>query len=408
MLSYPGQLIRPVLMGHVRYAPYAVNLTPEHFDSDLLRSTLQTFYTHGISEAVIVLDPQGIIRGWPKSAQELLGYTEQEALGQPIACIFTPGDLQRKIDRYELEVARQDGYAEDDRWHLRKDGTRAWVTGTLSAVRDTSGAIRGFVKVLRDRTDLRSKIDRLEKDLRDREDQAHRSQLFMHTLGHELRNPLSPLTMAATLLAARDPAPASAQAIGIIHRQIAVLKGLADDLMDLARGQHAGFELALERVHLQKLLLDAVGDLQAAAQEKRVTLVPVMQEVPIHIDADPRRLLQVILNLLGNALKYTPAGGQVFLKAVEEGHEVAIRVEDTGIGISAEMLPKIFEFFTQDAAARKMAPGGLGVGLGLVRQIVEAHHGSVGARSAGQEKGSEFTLRLPLVAHVPPAPAAGG
>jgi signal transduction histidine kinase len=178
--------------------------------------------------------------------------------------------------------------------------------------------------------------------------------------------------------------------------------------MDLARGQHAGFELSLERVHLQKLLLDAVDGLQAAAQEKRVTLVPVMQEVPIHIDADPRRLSQVVANLLGNALKYTRPGGQVFLKAVEEGHEVAIRVEDTGIGISADMLPRIFEFFTQDAAARKMAPGGLGVGLGLVRQIVEAHHGSVGARSAGQEKGSEFTVRLPLVAHVQPAaPAAG-
>ncbi|RYF42878.1 MAG: PAS domain-containing sensor histidine kinase [Comamonadaceae bacterium] len=375
-----------------------MNLPPERFDAELVRTVLEAYYAHGIAEAVVVLDPQGIIVGWPKSAQELLGYTEEEAVGQPISRIFTPADLQRKIDVYELEVARKDGYAEDDRWHLRKDGTRAWVTGTLSAVRDASGTIRGFVKIMRDRTDLRTKMEHLEKDLRDREGEAQRVQLFLHTLGHELRNPLSPLTMATTLLAARETSPASVQAIAIIHRQIAVLKGLADDLMDLARGEHAGFELALERVHLQRLLLDAVGDMQSAARQKQVTLVPVLQEVPIYIDADRRRLLQVALNLLGNAIKYTHPGGQVFLKAVEEVHEVAIRVEDTGIGISAEMLPKIFDFFTQDAAARKMAPGGLGVGLGLVRQIVEAHHGSVGARSAGQEKGSEFTVRLPLVA----------
>lgn len=393
-------------MEHARFIPHAVNPPPEHFDTDLVRTVLETFYVNGISEAIIVLDPQGIIRGWPKSAQELLGYTAEEAVGEPISRIFVPGDLQRKIDRYELEVARKDGYAEDDRWHLRKDGTRAWVTGTMSAVRDASGTIRGFVKIMRDRTDLRTKIEHLEKDLRDSDAEAHRTHLFMHTLGHELRNPLSPLAMATTLLAARETSPASAQAIQVIHRQIAVLKGLADDLMDLARGQNAGFELAIERVHLQRLLLDAVGDLQAAAQAQQVTLVPVMQEVPIYIEADRRRLLQVVLNLLGNALKYTRPGGQVFLKAVEEAHEVAIRVEDNGIGISAEMLPRIFEFFTQDAAARKMAPGGLGVGLGLVRQIVEAHHGSVGARSPGAEKGSEFTVRLPLV-NQPPSGQAG-
>ncbi|MEO7640015.1 MAG: PAS domain-containing sensor histidine kinase [Ramlibacter sp.] len=381
-----------------------MNLPPEHFEADLVRSVLETFYARGISEAVIVMDALGLIRGWPRSAQELLGYTEQEALGQPISVIFTPGDLQRKIDLYELEVARKDGYAEDDRWHLRKDGTQAWVTGTLSAVRDAGGEIRGFVKVMRDRTDIRTKIEHLEKESRDRDDASHRTQLFMHTLGHELRNPLGPLSMATTLLAARETSAASTQAIQIIDRQIAVLKGLADDLMDLARGQHAGFELTIERVHLQKLLLDALDDMQGAARDKQVTLVSVMQEVPIYIDVDRRRLLQVVLNLLGNALKYTRAGGQVYLKAAEEVDEVAIRVEDTGIGISAEILPRIFEFFTQDAAARKMAPGGLGVGLGLVRQIVEAHHGSVGARSAGQEKGSEFTVRLPLVGRVRPAP----
>ena len=371
-------------------------LSAAHFDAHFVRSVLETFYANGTSEAVIVMDAQGIIRGWAHSSQELLGYTAEEAIGQPISRIFTPDDLDRMIDVYELEVARKDGFAEDDRWHLRKDGTRVWVTGTLSGVRDDTGEIRGFVKIMRDRTDLRTKIERLEQDAGAHADEAGRTKLFMHTLGHELRNPLGPLALAVKLLEARETSPGSAQVIQIINRQVAVLTGLANDLMDLARAERSGFDLAFEQVNLQQLLLDAVEDMQAPARAKNVTLVPVLQQVAITIDADPRRLSQVVLNLLGNALKYTRPGGQVFLKAAEEVHEVAIRVEDTGIGISADMLPRIFEFFTQDAAARKMAPGGLGVGLGLVRQIVEAHHGSVGARSPGLEKGSEFTVRLPL------------
>lgn len=132
----------------------------------------------------------------------------------------------------------------------------------------------------------------------------------------------------------------------------------------------------------------------------------MLQEGPIHVQADRRRLTQVVLNLLGNALKYTPSGGTVFLKAGEEVNEVVVRVEDTGIGIGVEMLPRIFEFFTQDGDARRMAPGGLGVGLGLVRQIVEQHGGTVAARSAGQGQGSEFTVRLPLQCPepLPPSP----
>ena len=177
---------------------------PGHFDANLVRTVLETFYEHGISEAVIVMDAQGLIRGWPPSAQELLGYTEDDAIGQPISRIFTPSDLNRKIDLYELEVARKDGYAEDDRWHMRKDGTQVWVTGTLSAVRDTNGVIRGFVKIMRDRTDLRTKIERLEKDGLDRFDENSRTKLFMHTLGHELRNPLAPLSLAVKLLEGKE------------------------------------------------------------------------------------------------------------------------------------------------------------------------------------------------------------
>ncbi|CAN7270122.1 PAS domain-containing sensor histidine kinase [Pseudorhodoferax sp. LjRoot39] len=375
-------------------------------DPPFASTLLATYHASPSGDAFIVMDAAGIVRGWSRACEVLLGWSAEEAAGQSISVIFTPEDRDRKIDLYELEVARTKGHAEDDRWHVRRDDSRVWVTGTMTAVKAEDGSLLGFVKVMRDRTDLRTKIEHLEQERDTLQERLQRAQLFLHTLGHELRNPLAPLSMAVHLMGTRETAPASAQAIQVIQRQIAVLKGLADDLMDLARAHHDGFELALEPVHVQQLLSDALQDLQPNALAKGIEVLAVFQEAPITLQADRRRLTQVVLNLLGNALKYTPSGGTVFLKAGEEVNEVVIRVEDSGIGIGADMLPRIFEFFTQDAGARRMAPGGLGVGLGLVRQIVELHGGTVAARSAGQAKGSEFTVRLPLqrLEPLPPAP----
>lgn len=375
-------------------------------NQQLASEILASYHASPSGDAVIVLDADGIVHAWSRACEILLGWPAGQAFGQSISMIFTPEDRAQKIDLYELDVARTKGHAEDDRWHLRKDGSRVWVTGTLTGVKTEDDRLIGFVKVMRDRTDLRTKIEHLERERDAVNGRLQRTQLFLHTLGHELRNPLAPLTMAAHLLGTREAGALENNAIKVVNRQIAVLKGLADDLMDLARAHHAGFELDVERVHVQQLLADALGDLQPGAAAKGIRLLAVLQEGPIHVQADRRRLTQVVLNLLGNALKYTPPGGTVFLKAGEEVNEVVVRVEDTGIGIGADMLPRIFEFFTQDGGARRMAPGGLGVGLGLVRQIVEQHGGTVAARSAGPGLGSEFTMRLPLrrPEPLPPAP----
>ncbi len=365
-------------------------------DGSFVRTVLEGFYETSTAQAIIVMDAQGIVQGWANASEELLGYTAEEAIGKPLSDIFTPHDLSQKIDVYEFEVARADGFAEDDRWHMRKDGSRVWVTGTLSAVRGPDGTVLGFVKIMRDRTDLRGKMEFIDiSNARERE-QARRTELFLGTLGHELRNPLGTLTLVSQLMEARDKSDELARDVEVMKRQLAVLNGLAGDLMDVARGRHDGFDLSLGRVHLQQLLSEAISDLKVTAKQKNVSLTPLLQQGPIYIQADARRMTQAIVNLVGNALKYTQAGGEVFLKLVEEVDEIVIRVEDTGLGISGEMLPRIFEFFTQDPEARKMAPGGLGVGLGLVRQIIEAHGGTVAARSPGAGKGSEFTVRLPF------------
>ena len=361
-----------------------------------VEAILKFFYVSATAEAVIVLDASGLIRGWSGGSEEILGYTADEVIGKPLDQIFTPGDRRKKIDRFEVDVASLDDFAEDDRWHVRKDGSRVWVTGTLTAVRTQAGQIAGFVKIMRDRTDLRTQSEFIQNENAALKSQNDRFQHLLDTVGHELRNPLGPLHMSTELLLAREPTANVLQAAQVIKRQIAVLKGLAEDLMDVTRARHAVLTLQRERIDLRDLLDNAVADMQHGAGLKGVTLVPLMQQTPIWVDADARRLLQVFLNLIGNALKYTPAGGTVYIKSVEEVHEAVVRVEDTGIGIAPDILPHIFEFFTQAPDAKKLAPGGLGVGLGLVREIVTLHQGTVAARSPGLGKGSEFSVRLPL------------
>ncbi|MET0311279.1 MAG: PAS domain S-box protein, partial [Burkholderiaceae bacterium] len=175
-------------------------------------SILDTFFARGDSECIIVLDDRALVRGWSRASELLLGWTEEEMSGQPLACIFTPEDREKKIHAYELEAATADGYAEDDRWHLRKDGSRVWVTGTLSSVRNPGGGVAGYVKILRDRTDLRTKMERVEKEVAALQGELERTRHFLHTLGHELRNPLAPLSMAVQLLGMQETRPAAGQA----------------------------------------------------------------------------------------------------------------------------------------------------------------------------------------------------
>ena len=365
-------------------------------ESPEVAELLKRFYDSQTAECVIVFDANAVVQGWAKGSEELLGWEKQEAIGKPFSSIFTPEDLERQIDVQELNVAKADNFAEDDRWHVRKDGSRIWVTGTLSAVKGDDGSLLGYVKVMRDRTDMRVKIERQQAESEALRSELQKTQLFLHTIGHEVRNPLAPLFMAVQLLRNKELSPIAANALDVINRQIAVIKGLADDLMDIARSSHGGIALVLEKVNVQELLANVVADLMPTADGKGVTLRAILQETPTLIEGDRRRLTQVFLNLLGNSIKYTPSGGTVIVKAAEEVDEVVVRFEDSGIGIPSEILPRIFEFFTQDTTAKKVAPGGLGVGLGLVREIVEAHHGVVAARSAGVNRGSEFTVRLPL------------
>ncbi|MFC4931239.1 PAS domain S-box protein [Massilia sp. GCM10023247] len=237
--------------------------------------------------------------------------------------------------------------------------------------------------------------------------QANRRQSeFLATLAHELRNPLAPIKTGLDLmrLSPGDPA-AAARVRAMMERQTNHLIHLVNDLLDLARVQSGKIELQKARVALQDIVRSAVETALPLIDSKRHAFRAQLPEAPLLLDADANRLAQVIGNLLANAAKYTPPGGSIVLSARQEGDAVRIDVSDNGIGLPADALPTLFEMFNQGRHGMDYAQGGLGIGLNLVRRLTEKHGGSVSAASEGANRGSTFTLRLPL-APAGPAPGA--
>ena len=234
---------------------------------------------------------------------------------------------------------------------------------------------------------------------------------FLAILAHELRNPLAPIRNAVQILNREEAlAPESQWALSAIERQVRQMARLIDDLVDVARLSSNRFELRRERVELAMVLRQAIetsGSLLRAGGQEFTAALP---EDPIYLDADPIRLAQAVSNLLNNAAKYTDRGGHIWLIAERAGSDAVITVRDTGVGISRAMLPHVFEMFTQGEQTRARPPGGLGIGLTLVKRLVEMHGGTVAAESAGPDMGSTFVIQLATVleaAHCAHSPAEG-
>lgn len=359
-----------------------------------LASALQDFPRQSREFAFIVLDARGTIVEWLGAAQDLLGYRAEEIVGKSGSEIFIETDRQKGFDELEMAIARERGRSEDDRWHVRNDGSRVWVSGSMEAVRDGQGNVIGYVKVLRDRTDLRLHVETLESRLEACAASAQRTRAFLSTLGHEMRNPLAPLQNAATIIQRTAQDPRTEKAVDIILAQIQVLTRLASDLMDVSRLDAGKVKLALERHDLRKLLRETYDGFKQTAEDKGLSLILMVPKGPLWVDVDKAKFNQAASNLVSNAVKYTPAGGKIWIKGTQEANQVLMRVEDTGMGIRPELLPRLFDLFSRGESAEEAAPSGMGVGLSVVRELVELHGGSVQARSSGAGKGAEFTIRL--------------
>jgi signal transduction histidine kinase len=225
---------------------------------------------------------------------------------------------------------------------------------------------------------------------------------FLALLGHELRNPLAPVRNALEVLRLRGSADPPLRALcDVMGRQLLRLTRLVDDLLDASRVTRGRIELRRERVDLGTLVAGAAETARPLARERHQGLEVALPPEPVVLEADPTRLEQVLDNLLQNAVRYTPAGGRVDVSAARWGGEAVLTVRDTGIGIPADMLPHVFDLFVQADRPPGRPAEGLGIGLTLVRGLVELHGGRVEARSDGRDRGSEFTVRLPCPAFTP-------
>ncbi len=271
----------------------------------------------------------------------------------------------------------------------RPDGALCWVEFIGESIPAADGGATQVLGTARDITERKhAEVTLREADLR--------KDIFLATLGHELRNPLAPIRNAAQLLESAELSPAKLQACrAIIARQVRHMASLLDDLLDVARVSRGTFELKKSWIELRKVLEEAIESTQPlmTAKHHRLCFEPGPED--IFVDADPMRLMQVIVNLLTNAAKYSEDEGTITLAVAWEAEDLVLTVRDRGIGIAPAMLERIFDMFTQGSTAPSWVAGGLGIGLALAKRIVEMHGGRIEARSAGLGSGSEFSVRLP-------------
>jgi PAS domain S-box-containing protein len=346
--------------------------------------------------AIFMLTPDGRVASWNAGAQNIKGYTADEVIGQHFSVFYPPDLVARGWPEHELRIARTTGRYEEEGWRLRKDGSRFWASVTITALYDETGSLRGFGKVTRDLT-ARRQIEELRRGER-------LTNEFLAMLGHELRNPLAPLQMAVEILELRrDDAKAVDWVRNVFSRQVGHLTRLVDDLLDVGRITSGKVNLRFETVDLAVVVRETLEVMRPQLDARNQALELVLPDVPVHVRADATRLAQVITNLAGNASKYTANAGRIEVRLDVDEQNAVVTVSDNGMGIGPHLLPRVFDLFVQGDRALDRQDGGLGIGLTLARRLVELHGGTLGAASAGIGQGSQFSVQLPRLVHLPAA-----
>ncbi|HEV8629031.1 MAG TPA: PAS domain S-box protein [Thermoanaerobaculia bacterium] len=422
------------------------DLTERRRADEALRESEECFrlMVDGVRDyAIFMLDPEGRVVTWNTGAKRLKGYRADEIVGQHFSRFYPQEAIDRGWPQYELQEARRVGRFEDEGWRLRSDGSRFWANVVITALHDPQGELRGYSKVTRDLTErrqaeielqraaadlerrveertrelaaanaaLRAEVEqrrrlqdereRLTRQLRERvaaldASDRHKNE-FLAMLGHELRNPLAPIRNALEILKLHGVGETTRdQARGTIERQVQHLVRLVDDLLDVSRIMQGKIDLRRERVELEAVIGRALEIAQPAVDANRHELLVSLPAAHVELEGDLIRLAQVVGNLLVNAAKYTTRAGQIELRAEAGNGELTLQVRDNGIGIAPELLPRVFDFFVQGSRSLERAQGGLGIGLTLVKRLVEMHGGTVAAASDGPGRGSTFTVTLPI------------
>ncbi len=333
--------------------------------------------------------------------EKLFGYPREELVGRPVEMLMPeryrgPHSGHRRAFSFNPQP-RSMGRGLD-LFGLRKDDSEFPIDVSLSPLPPEAGIL--VASTIRDMSAQRLLEDDLRRRTRELEEADRHKDHFLAAFAHEFRSPLAVLTNLAHLL--RSPQADAAvrqRAVDALGRQTAHMARLVEDLLDVSLVRKGSVTLRCEPVDLWAVLSNAVELCQPVLDARRHQLEVAQFSEPLWVSGDPPRLVQVVSNLLTNAAKYTPEGGNIWLSAAREDDAAAIRVRDNGVGIPREMLSRVFDLFVQVESESGSRAGGLGIGLTLVRRLVELHGGTVNVTSGGPGQGSEFVVRLTSASH---------
>ena len=355
--------------------------------------------------AILMLDPEGRIASWNAGAERIKGYRSEEIIGQHFSCFYPTADIEGGKPAYGLKVAVEQGRFEDEGWRVRKDGSRFWANVVITTLYDETGRLRGFGKVTRDITERK----RTEELLMHAKEEAERGSKFkdqfLSTMSHELRTPLNAVLGFSDLLADERYGPLNDRQqryVAHIHTGGKHLLKLVSDILDLSKIEAGRMELTREDVTVTSAFAEVISALYPLAEKKSQALLQQV-EPHLHVRADPLRFKQMLMNLAGNAIKFTPEGGRIELAARQVDDQVRVEVRDNGPGIPAEQQQRIFEAFfrlTETGSATE----GTGLGLTITARLVELHGSKLEIKSQPGE-GTCFHFSLPLIAKGPDQPA---
>jgi len=356
------------------------------------------------NDAIIGGDTKGLVTSWNAAASRIFGFSASEAIGQNSA-IIVPSEKLAEDQQILARVVRGEAIRTFETIRCRKDSELIDISLTVSPVKNSEGQIIGISRIARDITE--QKRIRIERERFWRSEQAAREAAeaagrakdeFLAMLGHELRNPINAISLALHLLEKAKTRDDSVKAHRIIARQTDHVSRMVDDLLDVARVSTGRIVLLPKPVNLATIVSECLDAIRETRQLDRHVMEIELE--PLWVLGDADRLAQVVMNLVNNAAKYTPPGGTIQVSLTSKGTSAVIRVKDNGIGIAANVLPHIFDLFTRGDVELARSPGGLGIGLTLVKRLVELHHGEAEALSDGPNKGSTFVVYLPQI----PAP----
>jgi two-component system CheB/CheR fusion protein len=359
---------------------------------------LRLIFENAREYAIFTMDVERRVTSWNEGAKRLLGFQEDDILGRSADVIFTPEDKAEGAPLREALTALREERASDERWHVRKDGSRFWGSGSMMAMRDTAGKTVGLLKIMRDRTSERCALEELTKARAEAEAAGEAKDRFFAVLSHELRTPLSPVVMGLeSLLEEPDLSPDYREQLEMIMRNVAVEVRLIDDLLDVTRISRKKLEIARLPVDLHEIIHRASEVCAPDLSGKEQVLTLELNAERKTIEGDALRLQQAIWNLFRNAIKFTPAKGTIRVTSRNEGKLLVMEVADSGCGMDQAALTHIFEAFTQADPSIGKRYGGLGLGLTISKAIINAHGGELKAHSDGPGKGAIFTIELPII-----------